>query len=63
MREHLKHERDKSYALTDSVRKYHKDRELDHAKDRADYALAQVQVEHDVRSLIEDLVTALIYIS
>ena len=58
LRDDLEHERDKRYALTDSVRKQRKDIEDDRAKDRADYALAQLQVESDVRSLVEELGTA-----
>ena len=41
LREDLKHERDRRYALTNYVRKQCKDREADRAKDRADYAFAQ----------------------
>ena len=58
MREDLEHERERCYALTDSVRKYRKDREADRTRDRADYALAQLQVERDVRSLGDELATA-----
>ncbi|CAI5733697.1 unnamed protein product [Peronospora destructor] len=47
----LEHERDRRYAPTDSVRKNRKDREADRAKDRADYALAQLQVERDTDRL------------
>ena len=43
LREDLEHERDRRYALTDLVRKHRKDREADRVKDRADYALAQLQ--------------------
>ena len=53
-REDLEQERVKRYALIHSVRKHRKDRETDRAKDRATYALAQLQVERDVRSLAED---------
>ena len=53
--EDLEHERDRRYALTDLVR--------EHRKDRADYALAQLQVERDVRSLGDELATALQAIS
>ena len=53
MREDLERERDRRYALNDSVRKHRKDREADRAEDRADYATAQLQVERDVYSLVE----------
>ena len=56
--EDLEHERDRRYALTDLVREHRKDREADRAKDRADYALAQLQVERDVRSLVDELATS-----
>ena len=39
LREDLRHERDRRYALTDSVRKHRKDREVDRTTDRAEYAL------------------------
>ena len=58
LRDDLEHERERRYALTDAVRKNHKDREADRAKDRADYATAQLQVERDVRSLFGELATA-----
>ena len=54
LREDLEHERDRRYALTDLVRDYRKDREAD----RADYALAQLQIERDIRSLGDELATA-----
>ena len=54
----LKHECDRRYALTDIVRKNRKDRKANWAKDRADYATAQLQVERDVRSLFGELATA-----
>ena len=57
LREDLEHERDRRYALTDSVQKHRKDREADRVEDRADYATAQLQVERDVRSLVEVLAT------
>ena len=57
MREDLEHERDRSYAPTDLVLKHRKYRETERAKDRADYAVAQLQVERDVRSLVEELGT------
>ena len=57
-REDLEHERDRRYALTDLVRKHRKNREADRTKDRADYALVQLQVERDVRSLGDELATA-----
>ena len=40
------------------MRKYRKDREADRTRDRADYALAQLQVERDVRSLVDELATS-----
>ena len=40
------------------MRKHRKDREADRAKDRADYALAQLKVERDIRCLFKDLETA-----
>ena len=42
LNEVLEHKRDRHYALTDSVRKHRKDSEADRAKNRADYALAQL---------------------
>ena len=57
LREDLEHERYRIYALTDSVRRQIKDREVDRAQNRADYALAELQVERDARSLVEDLGT------
>ena len=38
--------------------KDHKYRETDRAKDRIDYALAQLQVERDVSSLFDELATS-----
>ena len=58
LREDLEHERDRRFALTDSVRKHRKDREADSKRDRADYALAQLQVKSDVRSLVDELAIA-----
>ncbi|CAI5713064.1 unnamed protein product [Hyaloperonospora brassicae] len=58
LRDDLKHERDRRYALTDTVRKNRKGHEADRARDRADYATAQLQVERDVRSLFGELATA-----
>ena len=58
LREDMEHERDRRYALTDLVREHRMDREADRAKNRADYALAQLQVERDVRSLGDELATA-----
>ena len=58
LREDLEHESDRRYALNDSVRNHRKDREADRTRDRADYALAQLQVERDVRSLVDELATA-----
>ena len=58
MRDDLEHERERSYALTDSLRKHRKDHETDRAKDRAEYAVAQLQVERDVRSLVGELATS-----
>ena len=58
LREDLEHERDRSYALTDSERNQRKDREADRTKDRADYAISQLQVERDVPFLVDELATA-----
>ena len=58
LREDLEHKRDRRYALTDLVRKNRKDRETERAKDRADYALAQLLVERDIHSLNANLRTA-----
>ena len=58
LREDLENERDRRYALTDLVREHRKDREADRAKDRADNALSQLQVERDFRSLGDELATA-----
>ena len=49
---------DRHYALTDSVRNHRKDRETERAKDRAEHAVAQLQVERDFRFLAGDLATA-----
>ena len=38
--------------------KHRKDREADYAKDRANYALAYLQVEQYVRFLVDELATA-----
>ena len=40
------------------MRKHRKEREADRAKDRAEYAVEQLQVERDVRALVGDLATA-----
>ena len=58
LRDDLEHERYRRYALTGSVRKHHKDHEAERAKDRAEHAVAQLQVERDVRSLVGELATA-----
>ena len=58
LRKDLRHERDRRCDLTDSVHKHRKDREADRTMDRADYALAQLQVERDVRSLGDELASA-----
>ena len=58
LRDDLEHERDRRYARTDSLRKNRKEREADRAKERAEYAVAQLQVETDVRSLFGELATA-----
>ena len=58
LREDLEHERDRRYTLTDYVRKYRKDRDADRTRDRADYAVAQLQFERDVYSLVDELATA-----
>ena len=44
--------------MTNSVRKYSKDREEDREKDCVDYALAQLKVEQNVRFLVEELANA-----
>ena len=58
LREALEHEQDRRYAQTDYVRKQSKDRETERANDSAINALAQLQVERDVRFLVEELGTA-----
>ena len=58
LRENLEHETDRRYVLTDSMRKHRKDGEADRTRDRADYALAQLQVERDVRCLGDELAKA-----
>ena len=58
LRDDLEHERDRRYSLTDSLRKHRKEREADRLKDRAEYAVAQLQVERDVRSLFGKLATS-----
>ena len=58
LRKDLEHERDLRYAQIDLVLKDRKERESDRAKDRADYALTQLQVERDVRSLVGELAAA-----
>ena len=58
LRDDLKHKRDRRYALTDSLRKHRKEREADRTKDCAGYAVAQLQVEREVRSLFGELTTA-----
>ena len=42
LRVDFEHKSDRRYALTDTVRKHRKDREVDRAKDRADYSTAQL---------------------
>ena len=58
LRDDLEHERDRRYSMTDSLRMHRKEREADRSKDRAEYAVAQLQVERDVRSLLGELTTA-----
>ena len=58
LREGLEHERDRRYALSDTVRKHRKDHETERAKYRAEYAVAQLQVERDIRHLVGELATA-----
>ena len=58
LREDLEHERNRRYALTDSVRKHRKDHDTEREKDCAEYAVTQLQVERDVRSLVGELATA-----
>ena len=55
LHEDSKHERDRRYTLTDSVRNQLKYIEAFRAKDRAVYALKHLQFESDVRSLVEEL--------
>ena len=57
LREKLEHERYRRYALSDSLRKHRKDREAKRAQDSAYYALAQLQVKRDIRSLVKELAT------
>ena len=40
------------------MRKYRKDRETERAKDSANFSLEQIQVQRDVRSLVEELAAA-----
>ena len=58
LREDLEHGKDRRFALIGSVRKYRKYREADRAKDRGDDALLQLQVERNVRSLVDELAKA-----
>ena len=58
LRDDLKHERHRRYALTDSLQDYRKEHETEHARDRAEYATSQLQVERDVRSLSGELATS-----
>ena len=53
-RDDLEHERDRCYALTDSLRKHR----IDHETDRDEYVVAWLQVERDVRSIVGELETA-----
>ena len=57
LRDGLGHQRDRCYALTASLRKHRKDHETDRAKDRAEYATSQLQVDRDVRSLVGEMAT------
>ena len=52
------HERNRRYALTDSVRQHRKDRETERAKYRDEYAVAQLQNERDILSLVDEPGTA-----
>ena len=63
MRENLELERDRRYFLTDTVQQHRKDSKTKSAKNCADYAVEQLQVERDVRSLVEELGTARMEIS
>ena len=63
MSEDFKHERYRRYALIDSVRKHRKLRNNERAKDHSDHAVAQLQVERDVRSPVEELGTSRVEIS
>ena len=58
LREYLDHEKDRRYALNDTVRKHRNDFETDRAKDRADCASEQLYAERDVSSLVDELATA-----
>ena len=57
LRDDLGHERYRRHAWTDSLRKHRKYHETDRAKGRAEYAVAQLQIERDVRSLVGELAT------
>ena len=52
LRDDLRHERDRRYALTYIVRQHRKNHETERAKDRAEHVVAQLKVDRDVRSLV-----------
>ena len=56
--EDLEHERNRRYGRTDFVRMHRKNYGTGCAKGRAEYAVAQLQVNRDLRSLVEELVIA-----
>ena len=56
--EDLEHERNRRYGRIDFVRMHRKNYGTGCAKDRAEYAVAQLQVNRDLRSLVEELVIA-----
>ena len=58
LRDDLGHERDRRYALTDSLWKNRKEHDTDRAKHRSEYAVAQLQVDSDVRFLVGELAKA-----
>ena len=53
----LEHERDRRYTLADYVQMKRKDHAADRAKDRADYAFAQLPVKRDFRSFVDEMPT------
>lgn len=55
LRKCLKHELNRRCALNFSVGKNLKNRETDHENHRADYAFAQLRVERDFHSLVDEI--------